>query len=139
MALIDLNKDLARINAPAPSTSATPPSSRRNIEPPTYADDHTERELTAMVLKLLGDPIAEVKNMTVTWWAVPVSFTPTDGAKFASSLGAMVRKARPLYLTAIVNDLLSGLATSDKENEENEGRRDISCLGESGGEFMPFF
>jgi hypothetical protein len=31
----------------------------------------------------------------------------------------------------IVNDLLAGIATTDKENEENEGRRDISCLGES--------
>jgi hypothetical protein len=47
------------------------------------------------------------------------------------SLGAMVKKARPPHLMAIVNDLLAGVATTDKENEENEGRRDISCLGES--------
>jgi hypothetical protein len=66
MALIDLNKDLARINAPAPSTSA-PVSARRAHETPSYADEHTEREITTMVLRLLDDPIAEVKNMTVTW------------------------------------------------------------------------
>jgi hypothetical protein len=55
MALIDLNKDLARINAPAPSTSA-PVSARRAHETPSYADEHTEREITTMVLRLLDDP-----------------------------------------------------------------------------------
>lgn len=42
----------------------------------------------------------------------------------------MVRRARQPYLKEIVNDLLNGVGATDKENEENEGRRDISCLGE---------
>ncbi|GFZ51807.1 hypothetical protein JCM24511_09575 [Saitozyma sp. JCM 24511] len=117
MALIDLNKDLARINAPAPSTSA-PTSARRAHETPSYADEHTEREITTMVLRLLDDPIAEVKNMTAV----------QDVLMVHPSLGAMVKKARPPHLMTIVNDLLAGIATTDKENEENEGRRDISCL-----------
>jgi hypothetical protein len=32
-----------------------------------YTDELVEKELTTAVVKLLGDPIAEVKNMSVSW------------------------------------------------------------------------
>lgn len=46
-----------------------------------------------------------------------------------ASIGTMSRRARPTYLLQIVNELLTGVNDSDKENETNEGRRDITCLG----------
>jgi hypothetical protein len=33
-------------------------------------------------------------------------------------------------MNQIINDLLNGAGNSDKENQENEGKRDIACLGE---------
>jgi hypothetical protein len=42
----------------------------------------------------------------------------------------MVRRARPNFLRLIVDELLVSCGCTDKENDQNEGRRDISCLGE---------
>lgn len=67
MALIDINKELSKVTAPAASSSTAP--SRREAAS-FYADEPVERELTGMVLRKLDDPIAEVKNMTVTWSAL---------------------------------------------------------------------
>jgi hypothetical protein len=66
MALIDLHKELVRATSVLPISSSQ--SSRRPTEALTYtSDDHTEKELTTNVLKLLVDPIGEVKNMAVSW------------------------------------------------------------------------
>lgn len=43
----------------------------------------------------------------------------------------MSRRARPNFLSLIVNELLAGVSNQAKENEETEGKRDISCLGKS--------
>lgn len=77
MALLDLHKDLLRVTAPQPSTSAsqsTPNSaSSRKVEV-VYTDEHVEKELTTAVLKLLADPIAEVKNSAVAWYVISLLF-----------------------------------------------------------------
>ena len=66
MALIDLHKELVRATSISPISSSQ--SVRRSAEPLLYTpDEHTEKELTSNVLKLLVDPIGEVKNMAVSW------------------------------------------------------------------------
>ena len=66
MALIDLHKELVRAISVVPIISSQ--SSRRPAEALTYTnDEYTEKELTTNVLKLLLDPIGEVKNMAVSW------------------------------------------------------------------------
>lgn len=68
MALMDLNKELSR-QPPAivvdPSTSASTSRSRQEIV--FIQDDTTEKLLCDEVVKLLNDPISEVKNMAVNW------------------------------------------------------------------------
>lgn len=68
MALMDLHKELSRqppsVNvAPAASSS----SSRTRQEIVFIQDEHTERLLCDEVMKLLNDPISEVKNIAVNW------------------------------------------------------------------------
>lgn len=66
MALIDLHKELARATTVVPPSASQ--STRRPTESLTYTtDDHVEKELTVNVLKLLVDPIGEVKNVAVSW------------------------------------------------------------------------
>jgi hypothetical protein len=67
MALIDVNKELSRIT-PVITSSSIASSSSRKQESYFFPDEHTERELVDAVLKLLNDPISEVKNLAVTWW-----------------------------------------------------------------------
>ena len=66
MALIDVNKELSRIT-PVIASSSTASSSSRKQESYFFPNEHTERELVDAVLKLLNDPISEVKNLAVTW------------------------------------------------------------------------
>lgn len=69
MALMDLNKELSR-QPPAivvdPSTSSSTSRSRPQ-EIVFIQDDTTEKLLCDEVVKLLNDPISEVKNMAVNW------------------------------------------------------------------------
>lgn len=62
MALVDLNKELQQIlnEKPAPRTSS-------RIPDPSYTDETAEKILTEMVLGLLGDSNAEVKNAAAAW------------------------------------------------------------------------
>lgn len=62
MALVDLNKELQHIvnEKPAPKTSSRPAD-------PSYTDEHAEKALTEMVLGLLRDTNAEVKNAAAAW------------------------------------------------------------------------
>ncbi|KAL7418817.1 hypothetical protein Q5752_006501 [Cryptotrichosporon argae] len=94
MALIDLSKDLTRLTATSPATNAQ--TRRPGVD--SYSDDYTETALTDMVLKLVNDTNAEVKNTTVT------------------CLALMARKTKTERLTKIVDELLAGV--SDKEEEK---------------------
>lgn len=68
MALIDLHKDLLRVTGPATGSSLSSSQSTSSRKADVfYTDELVEKELTTAVLKLLGDPIAEVKNMSVSW------------------------------------------------------------------------
>ncbi|KAK4683892.1 hypothetical protein P7C73_g6321, partial [Tremellales sp. Uapishka_1] len=99
MALIDLNKDLIHLTS---SPAATP--SKKEREDKSYTDESTEVALTDMVLKMIVDSNAEVKNMAVT------------------CLGAMTRKARSNCLNTIIDNLLNGVSSASEE------QRDIACL-----------
>lgn len=61
MALVDLNKELQNIlnEKPAAKTS--------RAQDPSYTDETAEKILTEMVLGLLGDSNAEVKNAAAAW------------------------------------------------------------------------
>lgn len=70
MALMDLNKELSR-QPPAvvvdPSTSS---SATRGVQERAFIQDEpTEKLLCDEVVKLLNDPISEVKNVAVSWYA----------------------------------------------------------------------
>jgi len=56
MALLDLNKELTKI------LSTPPPANKVQ-----YADESSEKILTSLVLNLLADSNAEVKNAAVAW------------------------------------------------------------------------
>jgi cullin-associated NEDD8-dissociated protein 1 len=90
MALIDLNKELARIlevNANKPGAF--------------YVEEASEKVLTTMVLHLLTDSNAEVKAAAV------------------ACLANMSRRARPKYLNIIVNEIVKGIgAPGEKVDEE---------------------
>lgn len=62
MALVDLNKELQHIlnEKPAAKTSS-------RAQDPSYTDETAEKILTEMVLGLLGDSNAEVKNAAAAW------------------------------------------------------------------------
>jgi hypothetical protein len=67
MALMDLNKELSR--QPAGITTADSLwNVGRNKEAYFISDEVTETAFTEMVLKLLNDPISEVKNLAVSWY-----------------------------------------------------------------------
>ena len=69
MALMDIHKELSRQPAGVsnpPSLSASS-SSRMRQEAAFIPDEPTEVGLCAEVLKLLNDPISEVKNVAVNW------------------------------------------------------------------------
>jgi hypothetical protein len=57
MALIDLNKELTRLLSAPPT----------NNKPLQYTEESSEKILTSLVLNLLSDSNAEVKNASVTW------------------------------------------------------------------------
>jgi len=67
MALMDLNKELSRQPA-AINTSESLWNTGRNKESFFIGEEVTENGLTDMALKLLNDPISEVKNLAVTWF-----------------------------------------------------------------------
>jgi hypothetical protein len=69
MALMDLNKELAR-QPPAITAAESMWNLSRNKEAFFIGDEATENTLTAMALKLLDDPISEVKNLAVNWYVV---------------------------------------------------------------------
>lgn len=60
MALIDLNKELTRVLTQA--TASKPARASEN-----YTDETSEKVLTSLVLGLLSDSNAEVKNAAVAW------------------------------------------------------------------------
>lgn len=68
MALMDLHKELLRITTPATLASTSSSSTTRRAVDSGYTEEHTEKELTLQVLKLLVDPIGEVKNQAVAWY-----------------------------------------------------------------------
>lgn len=72
MALIDVNKELSRIPPAVPSSSSSSGSSRKS-DNFFFPDDHTEQQLVDAVLKLLNDPISEVKNLAVTWYVAIIT------------------------------------------------------------------
>lgn len=65
MALIDLNKELDKLNS---APSAPKPASHTQKGPDPYAAEASEKVLTALVLELLYDENSEVKNAAVAWW-----------------------------------------------------------------------
>ena len=68
MALMDLNKELSRQPSAVvvdPSTSSSASRSRQEVV--FIQDETTEKLLCDEVIKLLNDPISEVKNMAVNW------------------------------------------------------------------------
>lgn len=67
MALMDLNKELSRQPA-AITTSESLWNTGRSKEAFFISEEATENGLTEMALKLLNDPISEVKNLAVTWY-----------------------------------------------------------------------
>lgn len=62
MALVDLNKELQHIL----NDKSTSKTSSRTLDP-SYTDETAEKVLTEMVLGLLGDSNAEVKNAAAAW------------------------------------------------------------------------
>lgn len=65
MALMDLHKELSR-QPPAVVTETSGPS-RSKQEIVFIHDEATEKILCDEVIKLLNDPISEVKNVAVNW------------------------------------------------------------------------
>lgn len=73
MALIDLNKELDKINS---ATAAPKPPSNTQKGPDPYAAEASEKVLTGLVLELLYDENSEVKNAAVAWYV----FGDVEGA-----------------------------------------------------------
>lgn len=73
---MDVNKELSRQPAAVSSSSlSSSSSSRKHHEAAFIQEEAIETALCAEVLKLLNDPISEVKNVAVNWYVliVPLS------------------------------------------------------------------